>query len=297
MTWAEERLGESAAAVCRELSVQTPCIWLGIYLFTRSCPFKLLSKIENRFSLTANSAVAWNGLLPFTFGGCTWLSERPQDKIRLVHPSKKDSFCMVPPETSGHPLWALWWACLTSTKSTKESPNQVDFLTQMFGTGKVVLPHPNKIQNFIQLKKAEKCQIPLRWANMFFLDLHDFFVWESFAGLQFCRWTEVNRTRSLVNNNLVLRPKISSTLKFRSHVLLRCILTSIVFVLLCMVPCANRAHGFYWCMCGGIRKSSHKLKYPKKMVFPQRRREKKAYAKSCTLNMVNRNCKIKQAAK
>ena len=101
---------------------------------------------------------------------------------------------------------------------------------------------------------------------------------KSFAGLQFCRWTEVNRTRSLVNNNLVLRPKISSTLKFRSHVLLRYILTSIVFVLLCMVPCANRAHGFYWCMCGGIRKSSHKLKYPKKMVFPQRTREKKAYA-------------------
>lgn len=146
-------------------------------------------------------------------------------------------------KTSGHPLWALWWACLTSTKSTKESPNQVDFLSQMFGTGKVVLPNPNKIQNFIQMKKAEKCQIPLRWANMFFLDLHDFFVWEIFCKAAFCsRWTEVNRTRSLVNthgNNLELRPKISSTLKFRSHVLLRCILTSIVFVLLCMVPCAN----------------------------------------------------------
>ena len=87
-----------------------------------------------------------------------------------------------------------------------------------------------------------------------------------FARLHFCsRWTEVNRTRSLVNthgNNLELRPKISSTLKFRSHVLLRCILTSIVFVLLCMVPWANRAHGFYWCMCGGIQKKW----YPKKMV-------------------------------
>ena len=204
--------------------------FLHVHVLLNVCP-KL-----NRFSLTANSAVAWNGLLPFFFGGMhlvEWTSTGQNPPCTSFKEGLFLQSATVKPQDThyGH----CGGLVLQVPSPQKNLQIRSISCLRCLAQAKSCFRIPTKFKTSFRWKKLRNvrfhCVEPTCSSSTCMTSLFEKF----FARLHFCsRWTEVNRTRSLVNthgNNVELRPKISSTLKFRSHVLLRCILTSIVFVM------------------------------------------------------------------